>query len=142
MKQKPRRAATRMKRARQRRNAGKLIFSIIPVTITANLKSQLKILKDLFSITASPLRWKQSLLPLLSPVCVDLSNSSQSYDCLFARTCKEFHFFSLSSKFLLHFLSSPFSHTLSFFAFTQGKSYIKVVVKSLLLKICSQHSKY
>ena len=55
---------------------------------------------------------------------------------------QEFHFFFLSSKFLLHFLSSPFSHTLSFFAFTQGKSYIKVVVKSLLLKICSQHSKY
>ena len=81
--------------------------------------------------------WKQSLLPLLSPVCVDLSNSSQTYDCLFGRTCKKFHFFLLSYNFFLHYLSSPFSHTLSFFAFTQGKSYIKVVVKSLLLKICS-----
>ena len=96
------------------------------------------ILKNLFSITASasPLA---AITPSssLSCVCVDLANSSQTYDCLFGTTCKEFHFFFLSYKFFVHFLSSPFSHTLSFFAFTQGKSYIKVVVKSLLLKICS-----
>ena len=129
-----------MKRAMQEN--GEAHFSIILVTITANFKSYFKILKNLFSITASPLPWKQSLLSLLSLVCVDLSNSSKTYDCLFGRTCKEFHFFSLSSNFFLHFLSSPFFTYFKVFAFTQEKSYIKVVVKSLLLKTRSPHSKY
>ena len=115
-------------------------------TLTANLKSHLKILKNLFFFnhsTASPLRWKQSLLPLLSPVCVDLSNSSQTYDCLFGTTCKEFHFFFLSYKFFFHFSVLLF-HILKAFLPSHN---VNLILK-LLWKVCfwksapHPHSKY
>ena len=102
------------------------------------------ILKNLFSITASasPL---EAITPSssLSCVCVDLSNSSQTYDCLFGTTCKEFHFFFLSYKFFFHFSVLLF-HILKAFLPSHN---VNLILK-LLWKVCfwksapHPHSKY
>ena len=100
--------------------------------------------KNLFSITASasPL---EAITPSssLSCVCVDLSNSSQTYDCLFGTTCKEFHFFFLSYKFFFHFSVLLF-HILKAFLSSHN---VNLILK-LLWKVCfwksapHPHSKY
>ena len=123
-----------MKRTMQRRNAGKLIFSIILVTISANLKSHLK--KSFFDHCKCKSSGNNHFF-LFSLLCVLTSQTVlKLMIASWAELARSFTFSCCHTIFSC-IISVLLFHIISAFAFTQGKSYIKVVVKSLLLKICS-----
>ena len=115
------------------------LFLLLSLQISNHIFKILKI------FTASPLRWKQSLLPLLSPVCVLTSQTVlKLMIASLAQLAKSFTFSCCHAKFSFIFFYFSFFHIIKAFL----PSHKVNLISKLLWKVCfwksapHPHSKY